>query len=181
MLYKGRYRVESIRLSNWDYRTPGYYFITICVEQRYREPFGYIKNGYMCLSNIGTMAHRYWFDIPKHFPNVSLDVFVIMSDHMHGIIWIREPVETCHGMSLHADQIKHYDHQFNKFSKPISQSIPMIVNQYKSAVTRWCRQHQSGFQWQPRYYEHIIRNEQAFHNIQRYIINNPKKYLCGHG
>ena len=212
MLYKRRYRIQSIRLSNWDYRSPGWYFITICVNQRWTKPFGHIKNGFVCVSDIGAMAHQYWQDIPNHFPNVSLDTFVVMPDHVHGIIHIlpdnlisNEPVvvlndsvgyhdsvETCHGMSLRNDHVSQNDHvspnggalqnhnphiikrQYNQFSKPIKQSLPMIINQYKSAVTRWCRKQGYGFQWQPRYYEKIIRSQQELYNVRRYIQNNPK-------
>ena len=79
---------QTIRLQNWDYRSPGYYFITTATQERWQQPFGFIQNGFVCLSDIGIMAHRYWLEIPKHFANVSLDTFVIMPDHMHGIIII---------------------------------------------------------------------------------------------
>ena len=90
MLYRQKYVVSSIRLPRWDYRSPGYYFVTICANDRWTQPFGYIRNGYLCLSNIGTIAHQCWLDIPKHFKYVSLDKFVIMPDHVHGIVRIHD-------------------------------------------------------------------------------------------
>ena len=196
MLYRNKYVVPSIRLKRWDYRSPGWYFVTICVNDRWKQPFGYIHNGFVCVSDMGVMAHRYWLDIPNHFNHVSLDVFVIMPDHVHGIIRIHDDrsvyhnlsVETCHGMSLRNDSILRTDtiktnvsvqittRQYNAFSKPIKQSIPMIINQYKSAVTRWCHHHNQPFQWQPRYYEKIIRSHRELSNVRRYILNNPTRW-----
>lgn len=165
---------QSTRLKRWDYRSPGYYFITICVQERWQKPFGFIKNNMMCLSNIGAITTKYWMDIPKHFSNVTLDQFVIMPDHMHGIIIINH-VGTCHGMSLRNDPLQNGG-SYNTFSKPIKNSLPMMINQYKSAVTRWCRVNDYPFQWQSRYYEHIIRSQQELENVHRYIINNPRNW-----
>ena len=86
-LYKDKYRVESIRLKNWDYTFNGYYFITICTKNK-ECYFGEIIDDKMILSEIGKIAHKYWQEIPKHFPFAQLDKFVIMPNHMHGIIII---------------------------------------------------------------------------------------------
>ena len=99
-LFNDKYRIESARMPGWDYASPGYYFVTIITKDR--EPvFGKIVDGVMTLSPIGEIARRYWSEIPMHFPNVAIDEFVIMPDHMHGIIVIRpshsdtdNPVET---------------------------------------------------------------------------------------
>ena len=96
----------------------------------------------MDLSWIGGIVQNYWDEIPKHYKNVLLDEYIIMPNHVHGIIIINYqlPVETCHGMSLRKQ---------NQFSKPISQSLSMIVNHFKSAVTRQCRKKGfTKFQWQ---------------------------------
>lgn len=199
MLYKERYRIASIRLTNWDYRSPGWYFITICTNQRWTQPFGYIQNEFVCVSDIGAVAHQYWQDIPNHFPNVSLDTFVVMPDHVHGIIHILPKIMNQNGsvavwndafgyhgspndhVSPNGDQLQNHhpdiiNRQYNQFSKPIKQSLSVIINQYKSAVTRWCRQQGYGFQWQPRYYEKIIRSEQELQNVRKYILNNPQRW-----
>ncbi len=85
--YKNKYRIKSIRLENWDYGSNGAYFITICTHNRIHF-FGSIKNAEMQLSAIGQMAKKYWHKIPEHFPFVKLGAFVVMPDHIHGIIII---------------------------------------------------------------------------------------------
>ncbi|HBY74156.1 MAG TPA: transposase [Candidatus Kerfeldbacteria bacterium] len=182
MLYRDRYVVPSIRLKRWDDRSPGYYFVTICAKQRWTKPFGHIQHGYMCLSDIGTMAHRYWWDIPNHFQNVTLDKFVVMPDHVHGIIRINHnqmmsdhrSVETRHVASL---QNADYDNRmFNKFGGLPKNSLSSIIHAYKSTITRWCNQNHQRFQWQPRYYEKIIRSHRELLHVRQYILNNPKKW-----
>ena len=82
-----KYRVESIRLKNWDYSSPGYYFVTICTKDR-EFYFGNIKNNKMILSDMGKIAQQYWLQIPAHFPHIMLDEFIIMPNHLHGILKI---------------------------------------------------------------------------------------------
>ena len=86
-LFKGKYRIKSTRLSGWDYSVDGYYFVTICTKDCV-EYFGEIKNEIMGLFNIGCIATKYWNEIPDHFNNVKLDEFIIMPNHVHGILVI---------------------------------------------------------------------------------------------
>lgn len=86
-LYRDTYRTESARHPTWDYRSPGWYFITICTHQHIQF-FGTIRNGIMGLSVAGCVAHRNWAAIPTHFDHVRLDTFVIMPDHVHGLLGI---------------------------------------------------------------------------------------------
>jgi len=86
-LYKNKYRIESIRLKNWDYSSNGFYYITICVNNR-ECVFGNIDDGQLILSDLGRIAEQCWREIPNHFPFVRLDEFVIMPNHVHGIIII---------------------------------------------------------------------------------------------
>ena len=86
-LYKGKYRIESTRLKNWDYSRNGNYFITICTLNR-EHFFGEVINGRMVLSEVGRFAEMFWSEIPEHFPYSSLDAFVIMPNHIHGIVVI---------------------------------------------------------------------------------------------
>ena len=84
-LFKNKYRIESTRLNGWDYRNPGYYFVTICTKNR--EPyFGRVVHGGTVLSPVGKISAQCWRDIPRHHAGVELDEFVIMPDHMHGIV-----------------------------------------------------------------------------------------------
>ena len=87
--YKNKYRIESTRLKGWDYRNPGEYFITICTQNR-QHFFGECKNGKMKLSTAGAIAQGFWFEIPKHYDHVQLGEFVVMPNHVHGILILSE-------------------------------------------------------------------------------------------
>ena len=102
MLYQQRYRTETCRLPNWDYRSNGYYFITICVDNRRQQPFGYIRHGIMCVSDMGKIVYDEWRTIARIRQNVVLDTFIVMPDHIHGIVVINDtrPVETHCNASL---------------------------------------------------------------------------------
>ena len=85
--FKEKYRIPSARLQNWDYGWNGIYFITICVAGR-EHYFGEITKGKIRMSEIGLLAERFWFEIPQHFPFILLDAFVVMPNHIHGILII---------------------------------------------------------------------------------------------
>ncbi len=91
--FNNKYRIPSSRQSAWDYSRNAAYFITICCKDRQRY-FGIITNGNMQLSAIGSIAAKFWYDIPQHFHYVKLDAFIVMPDHIHGIIIIDKSVET---------------------------------------------------------------------------------------
>ncbi|MFA6475255.1 MAG: transposase [Patescibacteria group bacterium] len=177
MLYRQRYFTPSIRLTGWNYATPGWYFITICVKQRYKNPFGFIKNGYMCLSDIGETAHQYWLNIPEHFPHMQLDAFVIMPDHMHGIVYMkpsgRDAINRVSTRGFH--QTGGVTKQNNPMLHPTS--LPHIIRWYKGVTTFYIRKKQPDqyFHWQPRYYDEIIRTPRQLDYTRQYIYNNPKK------
>ena len=85
--FKGKYRISSARLQNWDYGWNALYFITICTQNR-ELFFGEIINHKMQLSEIGELSKKYWFEIPEKFSFIKLDEFVVMPNHIHGIIEI---------------------------------------------------------------------------------------------
>ena len=107
---------KHIRLPGWDYSTEGVYFITICCNDR-ESSFGRLIDNKMILSVIGEMASRFWKEIPEHFNHVRLDEFVIMPNHIHGIIILdyslvgkrnimhESPVGTSHGVSLQTNNV----------------------------------------------------------------------------
>jgi putative transposase len=179
---------KSIRLKGYDYSQAGSYFITICVKDR-ECLFGEIMNGKMILNESGKIAGECWLEIPEHFPNVVLHEHIIMPNHIHGIIELKRVdaiqdqfpnnVGTRHVVSLpdNSDipvRTSHVMSQQNQFSKPVPGSISVIIQQYKSSVTRLINKDKiSYFLWQSRFYEHIIRNEQSYDKISEYIINNP--------
>ena len=130
--------------------------------------FGDIKNGEMKLNKYGNYAFKFFEDIPNHFKCVEIDYFVIMPNHVHGIVIINDSVETRDRVSLQNNE---------KFGNPLKNSLPLIINQYKGSITR--NIHNSGFpsfHWQPRFYDHIIRNDVDLHRILSYIKNNPLKW-----
>jgi REP element-mobilizing transposase RayT len=106
--FKGLYRNETFRAQWWDYRSEGSYHITICTENRVHY-FGEIINEQMCLSEIGKLAHQFWSEIPKHFPHIQLDEFVIMPNHIHGILIIRDSPDAdfCRDVALQHPTVKH--------------------------------------------------------------------------
>ncbi len=164
---------KNIRLKNWDYSSGGNYFVTICCHERISY-FGKIENNAINLSEIGSVASKFWIEIPKHFPHVKLDEFIIMPNHLHGIIILDYSlVGTCHGMSL---PMPHdvTGHHKNEFSKPLKNSISIIINQFKSSVKRWCNNNgHVNFVWQSRFYDHIINDQASMENVRAYIKNNP--------
>lgn len=89
--FQNIYRIPSARLRNWDYGSNAIYFVTICTQNR-EHYFGEITDGQMNLSDTGKMANRFWFEIPEHFPFVQLGEFVVMPNHVHGIIIIDKPI-----------------------------------------------------------------------------------------
>jgi REP element-mobilizing transposase RayT len=85
MLFKNRFRVESTRLQSWNYSTPGYYFVTLCAKRR-RCFFGDEADGEMRLSGIGRVVEHEWRRIPEVWTGVGIDAFVVMPNHLHGIV-----------------------------------------------------------------------------------------------
>ncbi len=106
--FKNKYRIESTRLQNYNYSQNGYYFVTICTKDR-ECFFGGIQNNKMELSKMGEIAHNFWAEIPKHFPFVELEPWIIMPNHVHGIISIdKNIVETLHATSQTNKRKQHY-------------------------------------------------------------------------
>lgn len=156
---------RSIRLSHYDYSQPSAYFVTICVKDR-KPLFGNICNGEMLLSPIGNIACTCWKEIPQHFDNVELDEFVVMPNHLHGIIVIKPVVG-----------VQHAEPRRQRFQHIISQSLGAVLRSFKSAVTRLYRQGGfAHFAWQRNYYEHIIRNPAELKRIQEYILANDVQW-----
>ena len=175
-LYKNKYRIESIRLQNYDYSDNGYYFVTICTQQKFCY-FGDIVKAQMQLSQVGKIAQKHWQEIPEHFSYVYLDQYVVMPNHIHGIIVIDNAHKSRRDVACYVSTSdRDINHTMAELS-PKSGSLSAIIRSYKSSVTRWCRQNgDEEFRWQTRFYEHIIRNERALNNIRQYIINNPAKW-----
>jgi hypothetical protein len=189
-LFRNKYRVESARLKNWDYASEGYYFITICTQNR-ECCLGDIDNGKMGLSEIGGIAEKCWSEIPAHFPHVELDAFIVMPNHIHGIVVINDIADTVGGAggdggpaietqnfaSLQRPRRPphHRDPSPNHFG-PQSKNLASIIRGYKIGVKKWATTNKFTFAWQPRFHDHIIRNQQSLSRIRKYIIENPLKW-----
>ncbi len=165
---------RSIRLKGYDYSQPGAYFITICTKNR-KCLFGNIINGKMILNDAGHIAQNCWLEIPDHYPNVALDEFIIMPNHIHGIIFINNK-KSIVGVQNFKPQ-RNFKPLQNRYQKIIPKSIGSIVRGFKIGVTKWFRQNMDVYNvWQRNYYEHIIRNDFELNKIRKYIINNPLKW-----
>ena len=162
---------RSIRLKGYDYTREGLYYITLVTKNRSCF-FGKIVDGKMILNDCGEIANECWLEIPAHFPNVILHEHIIMPNHVHGIIEL-----TTAGTAGTRNIVPQTGSQINQFSKPIPGSVSVIIQQYKASVTRIINKNNlEHFQWQSRFYEHIIRNETSYRNIANYIKKNPENW-----
>ncbi len=155
---------RSIRLKDYDYGQPGAYFVTICTH-RHVCLFGDVMDGTMCLNGYGRLVEEEWVQTEAIRPNVIMDVFQVMPNHVHGIIGIVDP-ECGRGMARPAPTAR-------QFGKPIQNSLSMIVGSFKSAVTKGINRRRGTpgtLLWQRGYYEHIIRHERALDGIRQYIV-----------
>lgn len=177
-----RHHRRSIRLRGYDYTQAGANFITIVTSNR-QSFVGNVANGEMRLNEIGTLARDCWLAIPAHHPHADLDEFVIMPNHVHGVIVIENDPNADvirRGVQLNAptNDIKPRDPN-NPFSvmSPHRRSLGVIIRTFKGAVTTMCRSlNRYDFGWQRNYYEHIIRNEFDLERIREYIFNNPRNW-----
>ncbi|MBD2295253.1 transposase [Anabaena sphaerica FACHB-251] len=170
-LYKNKYRIESARCPKWDYTSNGYYFVTICTYNKHPF-FGEIINGEMVLNLISEIVAVEWQKTEEIRPNIKLDAWVIMPNHLHGIVIIdktlvettRRVVSTHRNVSTDKTRLQ-------------SNSLGSIIGQFKSVCTKqiWAAGY-TDFRWQSRFHDHIIRDEEALNQIREYIINNPMKW-----
>jgi len=194
---------RSIRLKGYDYSQAGLYFITICCSNHVCL-FGEVVNGEMVLNEYGTIACNEWLNTPNIRKNVELDVFVIMPNHIHGIIILngRGELHSPHnvitdnkwgecnfpdnvitdnkwGECNFPDNII-TDNKWGECDSPLrgpSNNIGAIVRGYKSSVTKQLNLLNIGCTvWQRNYHEHIIRNQKSYKTIAEYIVNNPSKW-----
>jgi REP element-mobilizing transposase RayT len=199
--FQNKYRIPSARLQSWDYGANGAYFITICSGHR-EHYFGEIVKIHvptMQLNEIGKLAEQFWMEIPNHFPFIELGNFVVMPNHVHGILIINKNGNGMAGMTgseglaglaglgvetpkLGVSNANANANAYNanrtaaatKKWKP--NTIGSIVNQYKRICTINARKINAGFEWQSRFWDHIIRDSAEFERIQDYIADNPLKW-----
>ena len=197
--FQNKYRISSARAPFWDYGCTAAYFVTICTQDR-KCYFGDVVDGKMNLSGIGIIADVLWHEIKNHTQNVELEQFVVMPNHIHGILIINNDnddgttyddgithsvVETTHALSLpHTLSLPPPQQQSppqqtigqKRFQHQGKNTLSSIIGSYKSAVTKHAHRLGFDFAWQSRFHDHIIRNEQSFQTIADYIANNPLKW-----
>jgi putative transposase len=206
--YQNKFRIESARLPRWDYSSPGYYFVTICAND-HQCIFGDIADDKMILNGNGKIVSDCIDQIPGHFSRAKTDAWIVMPNHVHGIIQIvvlpnlyknvavggggsRRDV-ACRDVACNVSTtttetvatppepaIPTNNDEINKKMAAISpkpQSLSSIIRSFKSAVTN--RIHaigSNGDVWQPRFHDHIIRNDRELFAIRQYIRNNPSNW-----
>jgi REP element-mobilizing transposase RayT len=175
MYDSGVHHRRSIRLRGYDYSRPGAYAVTICTHLK-QPVFGEIVEGEMVLNDVGQMVRDTWEQMPSHYPGCGLDAFVVMPNHVHGIIVIAVGAAPCArpspGVRPHSGQTDG------------AMSLRDLVHRFKSLTTARYRQGVvtrgwralDGKLWQRNYYEHIIRNESEFETIRDYIATNPVRW-----
>ncbi len=200
--FQNKFRIQSVRLQNWDYGSDAMYFVTICTQGR-ECYFGNIENKIVILSEIGRIARECWQNIPIHFQFAKLDEFVVMPNHVHGIIVIdkhddgrnefdgmgniqnggdggdggdgRDGRDAINRVSTDTEmETKTAIVGFARDKNPmLNNNLSRIIRWYKGRTTFESRKIHPGFAWQSRYHDHIIRNDAEIQRIKNYIINNP--------
>ena len=156
---------NEIRLKGADYSASGAYFITICTHEK-TCIFGQIYNKEVRLNDLGRVANAVWDEVPLHFPQVQTDAWVVMPNHVHGIVFFR-------GSSSQSVEIIPPPSR----SGPVRHSLGRVVGAYKGTVARRIRRTAGDCRnpvWQRNYYDRIIRDEEELYQIRQYIVDNPR-------
>jgi len=200
-LYKNKYRIETTRLKSWDYSSNGYYYITICTKNR-EHIFGKIavETGFkpvstknpvstmiMILNEYGKIVEKCWYDLSEHYSNLKLDEFVIMPNHIHGIMIIDnndvpasvvvsasvetglKPVSTTTSSTsipaIPAQMPNKKQHGLFEFVRALKTFSSRQINEFRNSPGTPV--------WQSRFYDRIVRDENELNRIREYIQNNP--------
>jgi len=171
-LFKQKYRIESTRLRGWDYSANAWYFITICTKDN-RWFFGQVMNGQMVLSPVGKIVAEEWRRTELLRPSVKLDESIIMPNHMHAIVHIRSNPSKERELPVNRQETASHKGACTCHTK----SLGAIVGQFKAICTKRIRK--AGFDdfaWQPRFFDHIIRNNDSLISKRDYILDNPSRW-----
>jgi len=169
--FLNKYRIPSARLQTWDYGNEGAYYITICTNGR-KQYFGEITHGAMILNGKGKMAERFWKEIPEHFPFIELDNFVIMPNHVQGILIINREDRRYAINRVSGGVTGNKNPMFHR-------NISRIIRWYKGRCSFEIKKICPVFAWQPRFYDHIIRDAADRERIRNYITYNPANWKEG--
>ncbi|MGB2694839.1 MAG: transposase [Dehalococcoidia bacterium] len=170
-----RHQRRSIRLPHYDYAQPGAYFVTVCVQGR-ECLLGDIEGDEMVPSEAGRMVRSWWHELPRKFPFCDTDAFVIMPNHIHGIIVIRDTPSPV-GADLH---VRPYSGVRPGSPAPLPRIVQwfktMTTNAYIQGADRHGWAPFAAHLWQRNYYEHIVRNEGEMNRIRCYVEDNPRNW-----
>ena len=186
------HRRRSLRLKGYDYTHVGAYFVTIVTQDR-SFLFGEIVGKEMWLNEAGEMVCRIWEMLPRRFPTIEIDLFVVMPNHLHGIIVINQPNRATTGVAptkstnVGAGLVPAQNTNRCPDHRGITRIAPTlgdIIGAYKSLTTveyvrgvktmRWATF--SGRLWQRIYYEHVVRHDESLRDLQQYIFDNPAQW-----
>ncbi len=168
---QNRHRRRSIRLKGYDYSQAGAYLVTVCTQGR-ACLFGDVVDGEMRLNAAGPVVEQCWSNIPCHFLHAYLDEFVVMPNHVHGIVVIVENVGATHASPLPMRRP-------TRPAGPKERSIGAVVGSFKSAVTKHINELRNTPRmsvWQRNYWEHVMRDEASLRRIREYIVQNPLQW-----
>ncbi len=180
MTKRDSHRRHSLRLRGYDYSWAGAYFVTICTHNR-ASLFGEIVNGEMRLNDVGRMSATQWRSLSKRFPSVQPDAFVVMPNHMHGIIAL---IDVRADLVAAQDIARRITPPRRATTRVATRSLGTVIGAYKSLTTvEYARGVKmlgwspfAGKLWQRNYYEHIIRNETTLNRVRQYIMDNPARW-----
>jgi REP element-mobilizing transposase RayT len=160
--FQNEYRTQTTRLKGWDYSSAGWYYVTICTDER-RYFFGEIDKENPCvrLNTLGRIANQFWEDIPKHFPFVTIDSFIIMPNHVHGLLQFDSSETTG---------------KQNTFG-PQSKNLASVIRGFKGAVQTFATLNRMPFKWQASYHCNIVKSQKRIDIIRNYIGSNPEKWI----
>lgn len=197
--YRNKYRIPSARAPWWDYGLNSPYFVTICTSDR-EHFFGDISDGSLNANELGLIASRVWHEIPTHFPYARLGEFVVMPNHVHGILCIDKSGHSgSHNVSsenaimdrlcfsakqssvrrpaAREDFMSSSSGGFTGSRNPmLNENLSRVVRWYKGRCTYEMRKIHADFKWQANYHERIIPSQKAYEDIELYIKNNPKAW-----
>jgi REP element-mobilizing transposase RayT len=161
-------RRRSIRLKGYDYATPGAYFVTICTYRR-ELLLGHVEDGVVRLNGSGCLVQAAWEDLPNHYSNILLDAFVVMPNHIHGVLVLKDEGASSDRRRVGAG------------FKPAStrRALPEMVRGFKTHSARRVNdllRTRGRPVWQRGYYEHVIRDDASLNRIREYILHNPESW-----
>jgi REP element-mobilizing transposase RayT len=177
-----KHKRTSIRLKGYDYSQPGYYFITICTKNR-ECIFGIIEYNKVLLNNIGEMVRRWWLELRIKYENIHLDGFVVMPNHIHGILIVSDN-EIGVGANLRVRPNKINDNLEKGQTRRSAPTLGDVIRWFKTMTTneyiKYVKQNGwkpiEGKLWQRNYYDHIIRKKEDLNKIRQYIKYNPANW-----